>query len=254
MSTSVAVVTQDDPFYLPLFFESFFDAAPDAVEVADVTVLQSFDESFPALVRRMYGLYGPVNFIRRGVEYARRKTWNQFGGGFSVEAVAQRYGVPVTHGDSVNTDEFVARIEREEIDVLLSASAPEVFDSEVLSAPEWGCLNVHTAELPEYRGMLPTFWALYHGEDEIGVTVHTMEEEIDAGQIVRQTTFPVESKSLDDAIRRGKRTGGRLAAEALGDVASGDVTLTPMEGEGSYFSFPTAEDRREFQRRGGELL
>ena len=254
MPTRVTVVTQDDPFYMPIFFESFFSTVPEAVEIVDVTVLPSFDESFPELVGRMYGLYGPTNFVRRGFQYAYRTLANRLGGDFSVAAIAQNHGVPVTRRDSVNAEEFVSQVEHGGIDVILSASAPEIFDSEVLTAPTWGCLNVHTAELPKYRGMLPTFWALYHGEDEIGVTVHTMEEEIDKGRIVRQTTFPVESASLDRAIRQGKETGGQLAAAALGDVERDDVRLIPMEGEGSYFSFPTVEERREFQRRGGTLL
>lgn len=254
MTTKVTVVTQDDPFYMPIFFEALLSSLPKGVQVTEVTVLRSFDESFPDLFQRMYKLYGPVNFVRRGIEYVHRKLLNRFGGDYSVAAVARDHGVAVTHRDSVNTDAFVSGIEHDGIDVILSASAPEIFDSEVLAAPDWGCLNVHTAELPKYRGMLPTFWALYHGDDEIGVTVHTMAEEIDQGQIVRQTTFPIESASLDDAIRQGKRTGGRLAAAALGDIERDKVMLAPMEGEGSYFSFPTRAERKEFQRRGGRLL
>ncbi|WP_168215807.1 formyltransferase family protein [Halorussus ruber] len=254
MSTRVAVVTQDDPFYMPTFFESFLSDIPDGVEIVDVVVLRSFDESTFELARRMYGLYGPVNFVRRGFQYAYRTLAKRFVGGFSVAAVAQKQDVPVSHRESVNTDEFVSWVGHEDIDVILSVAAPEIFEPEVLKSPDWGCLNVHTAELPKYRGMLPTFWALYHGEDEIGVTVHTMEEEIDRGEIVRQATFPVEFQSLDRVITKGKEIGGALAATALGDVERDEVTRTPMEGQESYFSFPTAEDRREFQRRGGKLL
>ncbi|WP_134670283.1 formyltransferase family protein [Halorussus marinus] len=254
MPTRVAVVTQDDPFYMPLFFESFFSALSEDVEVFRVYILQSFDESLPELASRMYRLYGPVNFARQGIRYAYRTAMNALGAKYSVEAVAVNASISVSHIDSVNTEEFVGEIKDRDVDVLLSVSAPEIFDADLLQAPSWGCLNVHTAELPKYRGMLPTFWALYHGENEIGVTVHTMEEEIDQGQIVRQTTFSVDNESLDDVIQRGKRTGGRLAAAALDDVSCNEVTLSPMEGEGSYFSFPTIEERREFQRRGGRLL
>lgn len=42
------------------------------------------------------------------------------------------------------------------MDVVLSAAALEIFESNVLKTPEW-CVNVHTADLPKYRGMLPTF-------------------------------------------------------------------------------------------------
>ncbi|WP_259114997.1 methionyl-tRNA formyltransferase [Salinibacter ruber] len=169
--------------------------------------------------------------------------------------VAQTQGVSVETLDTVNDASFVERVEEKDIDVILSVSAPEIFGPSVLNAPTWGCLNVHTAKLPQYRGMLPTFWALYHGDDEIGVTIHTMEEEIDQGQIAMQSTFPfASSDTLDDVIKRGKEEGGRLAAQVLNTLAEGELQLRPMEGEESYFSFPSAEDRRELQQMGRRLL
>jgi methionyl-tRNA formyltransferase len=255
MGTRAVVITQDDPFYMPLFFESFLQTVSERIEIPAIVLLDPFDESLPALVRRMYGLYGPKNFVRRGVDFTYRSIVDSICGGYSVDSVAQQHGVQTEDCKSVNTDEFVAAIETADVDVLLSVSSPEIFEPEILSAPDWGCLNVHTADLPKYRGMLPTFWALYHGEDEIGVTVHAMKEEIDRGEIVRQTTFPIEgSETLDSVIAQGKHVGGQLAANALADIEHSTVAPTPVQGEGSYFSFPTAEERREFQRRGGRLL
>jgi methionyl-tRNA formyltransferase len=256
MSLRVVVVTQDDPFYMPLFFEQFLTDLPETVSIRSVVCLDPFDESLPELARRMYRLYGPRNFLRRGLEFVARTAADRVGlGRYSVASVAGNNNITIRTADSVNTDAFVAMLEREDIDVVLSVSAPEIFDKHVLSAPNWGCLNVHTAELPKYRGMLPTFWALYHGEDRIGVTVHTMAEEIDRGQIARQTTFAVRPEdTLDDVIKRGKRVGGALAATVLGEVADEVVTLHPMDGKESYFSFPTREERRELQQRGRELL
>lgn len=250
----VIVVTQDDPFYMPIFFRTFLSELPDDVRIDSIVLLDAFDESTLDLARRMLGLYGPVNFVRRGAEFAVRKGLDVTGmGRYSVESVAAEFGVDVTSRSTVNADDFVRRAG--DVDVALSVSAPEIFEPEVLEAPSWGCLNVHTSKLPEYRGMLPTFWAMYHGEEEVGVTVHTMVEEIDQGRILRQDTFAVEpDDTLDDVIARGKRNGGALAVRALEAVANSQADLTPMEGEGSYFSFPTVEERREFQRRGNELL
>lgn len=256
MSTSVAIVTQDDPFYLPLFFDSFFQSLPDDVTIESVYLLDSFGDSLPELAMRMFHFYGPTNFLHRSIEFAERKVLDSLGlEKYSVESIATEAGISVTRKDSVNTEEFQEHIKTNEIDVILSVAAPEIFGGELLDAPRWGCLNVHTAKLPKYRGMLPTFWALYHGDDEIGVTVHTMDRDIDRGQIVRQTTFSVEDgETLDDVIKHGKRVGGRLAAKALDDIAKDVVSLEQMEGEESYYSFPTREERRKFQRRGGQLL
>lgn len=252
----VFVVTQDDPFYLPLFFRALFAEVGEEVEIVRVFCLDPFDESFAALVGRMYRLYGPVNFVRRGVDFVARKATDALGlGSYSVASVAEERGVSVETLDTVNDASFVERVEAKGIDVILSVSAPEIFGPPLLNAPAWGCLNVHTAKLPKYRGMLPTFWALYHGDEEIGVTIHTMEEEIDQGQIAKQSTFSVASAdTLDDVIKRGKREGGRLAARTLNELAEGALGLRPMEGEGSYFSFPSADERRELQRKGRRLL
>jgi methionyl-tRNA formyltransferase len=250
------VVTQDDPFYLPIFFRHFLAETNEEVTIEKVFCLDPFDESFVALAGRMYRLYGPVNFVRRGVNYVARKLSDALGiRSHSVVTVARTQGVSVDTLDTVNDEAFVNRVQEEGIDVILSVSAPEIFGPTLLQAPAWGCLNVHTAKLPKYRGMLPTFWALYHGDDEIGVTLHTMEEEIDQGQIAMQSTFPVASSdTLDDVIKQGKQEGGRLAAHVLNTLAEGELQLRPMEGEDSYFSFPSAEERRELQQKGRRLL
>lgn len=254
MATRVVIVTQDDPFYVPRFFEAFFESRPEDVTIESVVLLRPFDESTLDLARRMYRLFGLRDFLRLGLRYGYRRAVDALGRrAYSVERVAARYGVPTRERRTINDPEFCEQLA--DVDVLLSVAAPEIFDEEVLSTPTWGCLNVHTADLPNYRGMLPTFWALYHGDDEIGVTVHTMTEEIDSGEVLRQETFPVApDDSLHDVIRRGKAVGGRLAAEALGDVATGTATLAPMTGEGSYHSFPSAEESRELRRRGRALL
>jgi len=252
----VFIVTQDDPFYLPIFFRHFLAETSEEVTIDRVFCLDPFDESFTELTARIYRLYGPVNFVRRGVSYVTRKAGDALGmGSHSVVSVAKNQGVSVETLDTVSDASFVKRVEQDEIDIILSVSAPEIFGPSLLQAPTWGCLNVHTAKLPKYRGMLPTFWALYHGDGEIGVTIHTMEEEIDQGRIAKQLTFPVSpSDTLDDVIKRGKEEGGRLAARALNTLASGELQLRPMEGEESYFSFPSAEERRELQQKGRRLL
>ncbi len=253
--TQVAIVTQDDPFYMPLFFQEFFPRIRDAT-IERVTVLDILDESTLAFTKRMLFFYGPVNFVRRSLGYAARKVLDTLGTGtYSVASVAQQYGVPVEERANINAAEYVNWIQENSIDVLLSVSASQIFQEELLNAPNEYCLNVHTAKLPEYRGMLPTFWALYHGEENIGSTVHTMVPEVDRGEIVNQTTFPVESDmTLDEAIKRGKREGGKLAAQSINEISDGTISTSEMAAEGSYFSFPTRKQRREFQRRGNRLL
>lgn len=255
MSLKVAVITQNDPYYMPLFFEEFLPRLRE-VTVEQVTILSILDEDILSLGIRMLSFYGPANFTRRLFGYAYRNILDSIGtGNYSVESVAQSYDVPTNRRNGINTEEYISWVEKANIDIVLSVASSQIFEEELLRAPNYCCLNIHTAKLPQYRGVLPTFWALYHGEDEIGITIHTMVSEIDRGEIANQMTFPTENiTTLDEAIKRGKREGGELAARTLNDIANESISMTDMKGDGSYFSFPTKADRKEFQKRGYRLL
>jgi methionyl-tRNA formyltransferase len=59
--------------------------------------------------------------------------------------------------------------------------------AEVLDIPRLGVLNVHPSMLPKYRGPSPTLWAVRNGDTHFGVTVHRMNESIDAGPILSRS-------------------------------------------------------------------
>jgi methionyl-tRNA formyltransferase len=60
-----------------------------------------------------------------------------------------------------------------------------------------GILNMHGGKIPEYRGANVLQWCIINGEDEVGVTWHSMVEAVDAGPIWAASTLPIEP--IDDA-------------------------------------------------------
>ena len=57
-----------------------------------------------------------------------------------------------------------------------------------------------------YRGMMPTFWQLLHGEKHAVITVHEMAEELDAGAVLGTLECPLrERDNLDRVITETKR-------------------------------------------------
>ncbi len=104
--------------------------------------------------------------------------------------------------------------------------------------------------------MMPNFWQLYHGEKTVGITVHRMNLGIDDGEIILQKEVAVNpGESLDALIKRTKRLGAHCMAEAIERIRDGG--LKPIEnrtGEGSYFSFPSRQDVRQFRRMGYRLV
>src|SRR5438477_10446002 len=61
----VVAVTQSDPFFTARFFEAFLEGrSSDRLDLVEIVLLRNFNESKPALVRRLFQLYGPVDFMR----------------------------------------------------------------------------------------------------------------------------------------------------------------------------------------------
>lgn len=52
-------------------------------------------------------------------------------------------------------------------------------------------VNCHPSLLPYYRGPVPSYWCLLHGETATGYTFHRISEAIDQGEILCQEVVPI---------------------------------------------------------------
>ena len=59
------------------------------------------------------------------------------------------------------------------------------------AVPRLGWLNGHPSLLPRHRGPLPVAWAIREGDEEIGITFHRMDAELDTGPILAQRRIPL---------------------------------------------------------------
>jgi methionyl-tRNA formyltransferase len=100
--------------------------------------------------------------------------------------------------------------------------------------------------------MMPTFWQMFHGEKTVGLTIHYMAAKIDEGDALLQDEQTIEpGETLDRLIQRSKRHGAHCMASVLRQIESNSVVRIPLNpSQGSYFTFPTVAEIREFRRRG----
>jgi methionyl-tRNA formyltransferase len=252
----IVFITCDDVFYLPRFFERVLaDWAPHTTAMVILPPLRSL----VVTVQRSWELYGPWGFLKNSARYAVRKAaprllpWVPACRRLSVAGVARAYGIPVHAPASVNAPEFVERVRHElRPDLIVSVAASQIFKEPLLRIPARGCVNVHGALLPRYRGMLPSFWTLLNGEREGGVTVHYMNPGIDDGAIIAQRRFPIHAgDTVETLIGRSKALGAELLTDVIGRIARGEVTTAPnAAADGSYYSFPTRDDVRALRAQG----
>ncbi|MFO8081419.1 MAG: formyltransferase family protein [Armatimonadota bacterium] len=244
---TAAIITQNEPFVVPLLLDELLAQKRDRI----ATIFVADDpqaESLLATVRRWSGVFDPLTFIRYGARYLGAKI-----SGAGPAKAARSHDVPIETVADINAPAFLERLREMGVDLVISASCPQIFRRELLELPPLGCVNVHAGPLPRYRGMLPTFWVLYKHETETAVTVHFMNERLDDGPIILQEAVPIPSgETQGNLMRRCKIVGARLLSQAIDLLESGEVhTRANPRDEATYYSFPTPEQAREFRASGG---
>jgi methionyl-tRNA formyltransferase len=135
-----------------------------------------------------------------------------------AKVVAERLRIPVLQPDRPAE----ADLEAETI-VLVAYGA--LIPRELLERHEW--LNVHPSLLPRWRGAAPVERAIMAGDEETGVTIIRLVEELDAGPIGAQEAFPIGPD--DDAGAVYAR-----AAELAPDLIDAATSFSPQVGEATY--------------------
>ncbi|HLJ28824.1 MAG TPA: formyltransferase family protein [Candidatus Angelobacter sp.] len=255
----IVFLTQDDPLYILPFFDEFFRQELGEIEVLGIFSCKTMgDRGRAKLLRELFHLYGGFGLTRLLFRAATgkilgglpaRRSSKRF---HSVAQICRAFGVPHGFIGNPNQEENRSRIAALAPDLLVSVACPYILKDKLLGLPPLGCINVHHAPLPRYKGMMPTFWQMYHGEKKVGVTIHTMAARVDEGTALLQEQLPIgENESLDSLIRRTKRHGAHCMLGVLQQIArQTQTTLSLASQPGSYFTFPTPAEMKEFRRRG----
>jgi len=250
----VLLVTENDPLYVRQFFDVFFDELPrDRVELVGVTVARAFHEPLTKTAQRVRRFYGTVDFCRLLPRYIFAKLSGQ-----SIATLAAKKGFPLLDAASVNSQEYIDAVTALKPEMIVSVAAPEIFKSPLLKVASIGCLNIHSGKIPEYRGMMPTFWQMLEKKPAVTVTVHDMVPKLDAGGVVDTFDFPLrERDSLDRVISGTKQEGARLMIRVLERIAASRTfpPTTPLDmSKARLFKFPQPSDVREFRALGHTML
>lgn len=251
----VVLLTQDEPLFLAPSIDYLLSRKPDAVDVVGCVV---FDPSplgkkvsLASRAQELLRVFGAAYFLR----YAARFATARMRPSRRISTILRKFAVPELRlEENVNAPASVQAIRAMEPDLLVSVAGNQIFRPALLKVAPKGCLNVHSALLPKYRGLMPTFWVMKNGERETGVSVFLVDEGIDSGPIVVQKRVPIRTNRLEELIRETKVVGMDAVWEAVEKVRRGRLKLIPNpDAEKTYFSFPTKDDVRAFRGAGKRL-
>jgi len=153
-----------------------------------------------------------------------------------VKRAALAEGLPVFQPRSLRDPEARQRIAETRADAMVVAAYGLILPAPVLSAPRYGCINIHASLLPRWRGAAPIQRAIEAGDRETGITIMQMDEGLDTGPMLLARAIPIGPEESAGRLHdRLAQLGAELVVEALRALGEGRLRPVPQpEGGATY--------------------
>lgn len=154
-----------------------------------------------------------------------------------VKLAALELGLPVLQPERARSESFIQALIELQPDLIVVVAYGQILPQAILDIPRFGCLNVHTSLLPQYRGAAPIQWAIVNGEAETGVTIMKMDAGLDTGDILLQDRTPILSQDNSETLHdRLARMGAELLLKAIPALVSGSLLPRPQPAAGGSYA------------------
>jgi phosphoribosylglycinamide formyltransferase 1 len=147
-------------------------------------------------------------------------------------ARARELGLPHGAIESAGTDrtafdvQVANLLEQNNIDLVCLAGYMRLLTGKFVSQFRGRILNIHPSLLPAFPGLDAQYQALAHGVKITGCTVHFVDEHLDAGPILLQSSVPVlDDDTVDTLSARILKEEHRIYSEAVSWVLAGNYRI-----------------------------
>ncbi len=170
---------------------------------------------------------GPKPGGRRGLEI--RKT--------PVHEAAESLSIPVCTPPTLKTEEAQEAFRGYAADVCLVIAYGLLLPPGILTAPKFGCLNLHASLLPRWRGAAPIQRAIMAGDHETGVDLMRMEAGLDTGPIALREVVPIRPEyTAGDLTNRLALIAAQLAVRGLNALEGGNLEFNEQPSAGACYA------------------
>lgn len=162
------------------------------------------------------------------------KSWHE-----SLVKVAQAENLPVVIGQKVSAPEVVARLKEIQPEIIFCIGGMQIIPPEILRLPRLGCLNIHPALLPKYRGRYSTAHAIFNGEKYTGVTLHWMDKGVDSGPVISQEKIIIEPTDTAKTLyQKFTSVGAQMFEKFLTHWLSGAEITAVLQNDAEATYYP----------------
>ncbi len=174
---------------------------------------------------------------------------------FPVLAIAEKLGLKIltTAGKQELTNLFANNPVESRIGVVIDYGI--IMPRAVIDRFEFGIVNSHFSLLPQLRGADPISFAILEGDDQTGVSLMLIVEELDEGELLDQRSLEIHDDDTPNLTTRLIELSDQMLLEALPRYISGEIKPYPQAETGvSYSRKLTKADSQLDWQKPAEVL
>jgi methionyl-tRNA formyltransferase len=154
--------------------------------------------------------------------------------------------IPIFIGNPRKKDFFLKLSQIGDVDILISINYLYLINKELIFYPKLLSMNIHGGKLPKYRGRGPHLRAIINGENEMGITLHKIDEGCDTGNIILQRVIPLSNEITGGEILLGlPKIYSEMILEALDMISLNSLKTYPQNHQLATFYEKLKPEERE---------
>ena len=139
-----------------------------------------------------------------------------------VEVFAKENSLNLRTPDSLDNDQEYNYLKKLEPDIVVVIAYGKIIPKKFLNLSKYGFVNVHASLLPKWRGAAPIQRSIMNLDNETGISIMKIVEELDAGPVMHQDKIQinenVDSLTLSKVL---SKLGAKSIINAIDEIVKG---------------------------------
>jgi methionyl-tRNA formyltransferase len=148
----------------------------------------------------------------------------------AVHERAEALGLEVRTPRSLRDPQEQERFAALDADLAVVAAYGLILPKPVLEAPRMGCVNIHAAVLPRWRGAAPIQRAILAGDEVTGITLMQMDKGLDTGPMLLDWPVQIDQKNSGELTEELAEIGAFAIRRYLDDPSKYPPVRQPDDG------------------------
>ena len=136
-----------------------------------------------------------------------------------IQKSAENLNLAVRSPSNLNTDEELKFFRGLNPDIVVVVAYGQLIPKKYLEVPKRGFINTHASLLPKWRGAAPIQRAIINLDNETGISLMKITEELDSGPVMKKIRIGISPTDTSEEVsKKLSKIGSENIVKALNDI------------------------------------